>query len=115
MDAGAGRIAEVWRTTFLFSSDNGSGARGPRQRLDPLIHGDELILGGAAHGADPLRGQFCKWGAGRDAVVRVTLGGIVNITTNLALIFLHGGLLSQGGATRLSLRIRAGAAAKDSR
>jgi hypothetical protein len=53
-----------------------------------------LILGSAADGADPLRREFFKGGAGWDAVVRISLGGIVNITTDLTLILFHDKLLS---------------------
>src|SRR5271157_4865581 len=87
-----------------------------RRRLEAgSVHRHKLILSGATDGADPPRGQFFKRGAGGDAVIRITLLGIIDITTDLTLMFLHGRLLSQCDQQLLSRRSKSGPAAKESR
>jgi hypothetical protein len=67
-----------------------------RKRNEELIHRCELILSGPADGTHPIGRQFLKGGVGRDIAVRVTCRGIINISTHLALIFLHDFLLGKG-------------------
>jgi hypothetical protein len=57
------------------------------------IYRGKLILGGSANGADPVSGQAFKRSIGGNLGVRITFGRIINVTTNLALIFLHNFLL----------------------
>ena len=82
--------------------------------MDPLIHRGELILAGAANGANPIRRQFVKGGVGGHPVVRVSLGRVIDITADFALVFLHGWFLFQAGG-EVKSRIRSGPPAKESR
>jgi hypothetical protein len=80
-----------------------------------LIHRLELVLGGAADGADPFRGDFIKGGVGGDMVVRITLGRVIDVTTDLALVLFHDFLLGSKDSSRTRPRIRSGPAANESR
>jgi hypothetical protein len=71
----------------------GAGERYSLPVAGALIHRLELVLGGAADGTDPLRGHFVKRGVGGNVVVRVPLGRVINVTTDLTLILLHDFLL----------------------
>src|SRR3954454_5526419 len=44
----------------------------------------EVGLAGAAHGAEPVVGDVLEGGAGRDAAVRVAVGGVVDEPAGLA-------------------------------
>ena len=49
----------------------------------------EVVFAGAAEGAFPISGKISKSGTGLYTVVRVAFGGVVNVTTYLAFIFVH--------------------------
>jgi hypothetical protein len=48
-----------------------------------------LLFGGAAEGAGPGRRQVFKGSVGRDLAHLVTLGGVIDIAANAALILFH--------------------------
>jgi hypothetical protein len=52
-----------------------------------------LVLARSANGTGPILGQVLKGGVGGDIPIRVSLGGIINIAANLALILFHNILL----------------------
>ena len=49
----------------------------------------EVVFACAAEGAFPISGKISKSGTGLYTVVRVAFGGVVNVTTYLAFIFVH--------------------------
>ncbi len=53
------------------------------------IRRGKLILGGSTNGADPVIGQVFKRSVGGYVIIGVALGRIIDITADLALIFLH--------------------------
>ena len=80
-----------------------------------LIHRLELVLGGAADGTDPFRGDFVKRGIRGNIVIGITMGRVIDITADLTLVLLHDFLLGSKDWSQIRSRIRSGPAANESR
>jgi len=49
----------------------------------------ELVLAGAADGAEPGGRQLLERGAGGDIIIRVAQGGVIDVAAKLAYVFFH--------------------------
>ena len=57
--------------------------------LNCLIEWREVGLRRATEGADPVGGNGVERGAGRDTVIGIALGGVVDIAADIANVLIH--------------------------